>query len=262
MLHRMYPRIHGLSFLAGVSLLLVACQPANLREPTAALEQDVSAAAKAYTDAGIGYYEEGINDVAWERLHRALEIEPNYSKAHNAMALVYERLRQPSKAGEHYERAVTINPTDSSAQTNYGRFLCQQGRIEEAEQRFLQALKNSLYARPENAYANAGLCLHGAGQTEKAEGYLRQALEFNPRMAPALLAMAEIKHAEGKALNARAYLQRYMEVGEQSPRSLWLGIRIERELGDKQAVASYATRLRARHPDAQETVLLLESQQQ
>ena len=256
----MRSRVHRLLVTTVTAALLAGCQTSNVREPTAAVAQDVDPLAKSYTQLGLGYMREGELELAWRRLHRALEVEPNYSAAHNGMAVLYERLKQPSKAEEHYQRAVTLNPTDSSAQTNYGTFLCRQGRVEEAEQRFLQALKNALYSSPEIAYANAGVCLQGAGQPEKAEGYLRQALEINPRLPPALYSMAEIKLAADQTLSARAYFQRYLEVGAQTARALWLGIRIERRLGDQQAVNSYATRLRTRYPDAEETALLLETQ--
>ncbi len=260
---RMHPSILARFTLAVAIVLGTGCQSGgNLREPTAAVAQDVDPLAQNYTQLGLGYMREGEYELAWRRLHRALEVAPDYSAAHNGMGLLYERLNQPSKADEHYQRAVTLNPTDSSAQTNYGSFLCRQGRTDEAEQRFLQALKNSLYATPEFAYANAGVCLHGAGQDEKAERYLRSALELNPRLPPALLTMSELKLRARQALSARAYLQRYLEVGEQNAQALWLGVRIERELGDKATADSYATRLRSRFPDARETSLLLESANQ
>lgn len=257
---RMHRTVLATLGLFAVLAVLTGCQSSgDIRERTAAVAQDVDPLAVNYTQLGMGYMREGKYEIAWRRLHRALEVEPNYSAAHNGMGLLYQQLKQPSKADEHFEKAVTLNPTDSSAQTNYGSFLCREGRFEEAEQRFLQALKNSLYATPEIAYANAGICLHGAGQDEKAERYLRSALEFNPKLAPALLTMAQIKLGAQKPLSARAYFQRYLEVGQQNAAALWLGIRIEREMGDRQSVVSYSNRLRSRFPNSEETVLLLES---
>ncbi|NNG13883.1 MAG: type IV pilus biogenesis/stability protein PilW, partial [Gammaproteobacteria bacterium] len=40
---------------------------------------------------------------------------------------------------------------------------------------------------------------------------------------------------------------------------LWLGIQIERKMGDKDAVASYALSLRKQFPDSEEAHLLRES---
>jgi len=111
------------------------------------------------TRLGIGYLREGQLELAWKRLSLALEEDPDFSTAHNAMGLLYERLNDPQKAEEHFKKAVRFSPNDSASQTNFGSFLCRQGKYEQGEKRFLQALKNPLYATPELAYANAGLCM-------------------------------------------------------------------------------------------------------
>jgi type IV pilus assembly protein PilF len=142
---------------------------------------------------------------------------------------------------------------DSSAQNNFGSFLCRTGRYDEAEQHFRQALNNSLYVRPEVAYSNAGSCMMTAGNLDKAESYFRSALERNPRIPAALEGMAEISFQQQRYLPARAYLQRYEEVGELRAKGLWLGVRVERALGDEAAAQTYASRLRTTYPDSHET---------
>ena len=176
------------------------------------------------------------------------------------MGLLSERLGRVEEAETHYRRAIELNPGDSAAQTNYGSFLCRTGRYEEGEQRFVAALKNSLYDRPEVAYSNAGVCVKRAGEFVKAETYFRAALERNPRIPSALLGMSEVSFAKQRYLPARAYLQRYLDVGPHSAKTLWLGVRIERELGDQQTEREYAARLKTQFPDSDETQLLLESE--
>ena len=214
--------------------------------------ETASEVARINTQLGFGYIRENQLDLAWKRLHKALEADPRYTTAHNGMALLYIRLGDPAKAEEHFQKAVRYSPGDSSSQTNYGSFLCSQGRYEEGEQRHLQALKNSLYATPEVAYVNAGLCAKEAGELDRAETYLRSALTIDPELRTALLAMSEINFEQGFYLQARAYLQRYLAVSRHNARTLWLGIRIERELGDKDALASYALQLRSDYPDSEE----------
>ena len=107
---------------------------------------------------------------------------------------------------------------------------------------------------------NAGLCLSNTERKDEAEAYLRRALRLQPKQPSALLAMSELTAATGRQLSARAYLQRYVEQGQHNSRSLWLGVRIERELGDRNAASSYAMLLKAKYPDAKETRLLLESE--
>ena len=99
-----------------------------------------------------------------------------------------------------------------------------------------------------------------AKDIESAEAHFRAALQINPRIAAALFQMATISYDLERHLPARAYLQRYLEIGAHTPQSLWLGIRIERVLGDKDALASYALQLEKEHPDTEEARLLLEAE--
>jgi type IV pilus assembly protein PilF len=71
--------------------------------------------------------------------------------------------------------------------------------------------------------------------------------------------MAELSYDQGEYISARGYLQRYLELTTHTPKSLWLGIRIEQELGDKNAVSSYALLLRNNYPDTKEAALLNET---
>lgn len=215
--------------------------------------------AEVHTKLGIGYLRENKLELAYDRLTKALAADPYYSTAHNAMGTLQERLGDMASAESHYETAVSLNPRDSSAQSNFGSFLCRTGRYEEGEQRFLQALKNSLYDRPEVAYNNAGICMRTAGDMAKAETYFRAALERNPKIPAALEGMADISFAQQKFLPARAYLQRYEELARLDPANLWLGVRIERELGDDAAAKRYATLLRRQFPDSPEARQLEDS---
>ena len=211
------------------------------------------------TQLGLGYLRAGQMNLAWDRLNTALQADPDYAMAHNGMALVYDRLNEPTKAEKHFKRAVELDPSDSAAQTNYGVFLCDHKRIDEGEKYFMMAVENPLYDKPAIAYTNAGMCKLRADDPSAAETYFRAALRADPRFGVALLNMAQLSFDNGQYLPARAYMQRYEEVSRHNSRSLWLGIRIEKELGDKDAVSSFAMLLKASYPDSPETRLLLES---
>lgn len=250
----------ALALAAAAALLLAGCAAAPPGGPVASpAPEAANKLAEVQTKLGIGYLREGKLELAFNRLTRALEADPNYSTAHNAMGTLQERLGNMEEAEQEFRRAVALNPMDSAAQTNFGSLLCRTGRYDEGEQRFLQALKNSLYDRPEVAYTNAGLCMQTAGQLDKAETYFRAALQRNARIPSALLGMASISFEQGRFLPARAYLQRFEEVGSLEAPGLWLGVRVERELGGRDAEQAYAERLRREFPDSHETRLLDES---
>jgi type IV pilus assembly protein PilF len=121
---------------------------------------------------------------------------------------------------------------------------------------FLRAVDNPLYPTPEVAFTNAGLCAYNNGDMITAETQFRKALQRNPTVVPALLHMSSIAYENEKYLSARGYLQRYLAVAKHNAQSLWLGIRIERELGDRDALSSYELLLRANYPDSNEVMLL------
>ena len=240
-------------------VLQSACTTEHKRDSASSSGGTTSKIARVNTQLGLAYLREGQLAPALDRLNTALEADPYYSTVHNGLGLVYDRLNMPDKAEGHFKKAIRLNASDSAAKTNYGGFLCRHGRFDEAEKYFQKAVENSLYDKPEIAYVNAGLCKRRAGDAEMAETYFRSALRIDPKFPVALLNMAEVSYERKHFLSARAYLQRYNEVGVRSSRSLWIGVRVERELGDMDAVSSYAMLLKATYPDSRETQMLLES---
>ncbi len=93
---------------------------------------------------GVGYLQQGRSDLALTKLQRALELNPNLPGAHNAIAIVYDRLGEHDKAEQHYLKAINLAPKDSNAHNNYGTFLCKRNELDKAEKQFLQALEKSL----------------------------------------------------------------------------------------------------------------------
>ncbi len=243
------------------SVVLSACSSTGKSSDTLTPTADrPDTLAETNVKLGIGYMQQGKPDVALGKLQRALELDPGLASGHNAIAILYEQLGKLDLAGEHYQHAVELKPQDSAARNNYGAFLCgKRNQLDKAEQQFLEALKNPLYDTPEFAYENAGLCAKRKPDMAKAEQYFRKALELSPRMPGSLYQMSLINFEAQRYLPARAYFQRYAEIARHTPQSLWLGIRIERELGDKNAVSSYSLYLKSNFPDSEEARLLRES---
>lgn len=208
---------------------------------------------------GVAYLEQGNVEVAREKLQKALEIKPDYAPAHSAIALVYKETRQFDLADEHYREAISLSPDEGGTYNNYGVFLCQRNRPEEAEEYFLKAVKLPLYRTPELAYENAGACVRRIPDTNKAEAYLNKALELNPQLPTALINMAEIRFEQDRYLSSRGYLQRYEAVSSHSAESLWLGVRVERKLGDKNAEAKYKKQLQSNFPKSRQFQMMLNS---
>ena len=69
--------------------------------------------------------------------------------------------------------------------------------------------------------------------------------------------MVKGSFAEEKYLATRAYLTRLQDVTRLTPEYLWIGVRAEEALGDKNAVSSYALILKNKYPESDETQALI-----
>ncbi|MFQ5659926.1 MAG: type IV pilus biogenesis/stability protein PilW [Gammaproteobacteria bacterium] len=234
--------------------LLWACNQtanSNLRPAT-----KTSHAVTANVNLGVEYMQRGDFEKALEKLDRARQIDPGYFGTYNIYGLLFQRLGKMKQAERNFRKAISLGNNDPGTLNNYGQFLCETGKADEAEQTFALAVKNPLYKTPEIALTNAGLCALLNGHEEDAEKYLRRALESNPKIPKALLKMAQISYDKKNYLSGRAYLQRYLELADHTAETLWLGIRIEKQLGDENAVSSYALLLKNSFPDSKENEML------
>jgi type IV pilus assembly protein PilF len=151
-----------------------------------------------------------------------------------------------------------LDPEDSLAHNNYGTFLCNAGRLSEAQVQFQQAVENPLYDQPETALTNAGVCALKAPNAEQAEEYFRAALDKNPKFAPALFEMARLSFEQEDYAKARAFLERYRKSAGHDARTLLLAVRTEDQLGDRHAARGYALQLKSEYPDSRQAAQLLE----
>jgi type IV pilus assembly protein PilF len=222
-------------------------------------ESDQRQRARIHTELASGYYELANYSVALEEVNEALRVDPNYGPAYNVAGLVYSQLKEERLAEQNFERALRVNPLDSDANNNYGMYLCERKREDQAIKYFLAALRNPLYQNPDRSYVNAGLCARRLGDLRAAQEYFQQALKVRPNQPQALYQMADIQYANGSYAEAKQYLARMSQVTG-SPELLWLALRVERKLGDRNTEASYAQQLRKNFPASKEARALLAGQ--
>lgn len=209
---------------------------------------------------GLDYYRQGNLQQAKEKLERAMEQNPRNAQAQMVAGLLYDRLNNQKEADAHFSRAISLDPKNPEIRNNYAVFLCGHGQVERGEKLALESAADPLYKTPEAAYLNAGYCARSAKDLKRAEQHFRRALAVRPRFTPALLEMADLEFQSKNYLPARAFLERYMAAQPPSPTALWLGVRIEKALGNRGIAGDYARRMKNDFPTADETKLLIESE--
>ncbi|MBA3732148.1 MAG: type IV pilus biogenesis/stability protein PilW [Gammaproteobacteria bacterium] len=239
-----------------LATLLTACAPVEPRPP---MERELTPA-QINLQLALKYYDNNRLRLALDKVNDSLTQAPQYASAHNVTALIYERLGQAELAQRHFSRALELSPDDPSARNNYGKFLCTQGRLREAEANFLAAADNPGNASPDVAYTNAGLCALRIPDLERAAQYFTAALNANPTMPTALYQVARIGYEKGRFPEARRDLQHYLQVARHTAETLWLSVLVERALGNEGIARRYAQRLQNHFPQSEETRLLFETE--
>lgn len=221
-------------------------------------ESPKDAAAYNY-QLGAAYLREGKLQLARERLESSIRQNPNVAGAHFTLAILYERVGESQLAERSYRNALRIAPDDGAVQNSYAVHMCSKKRYEEAERYFLKAANNPLYATPEAALTNAGVCMRQVPNLDEAERYFREALKFDPTYRDALAQLAYISYEEKNYLSARAFIARFMEKHTPSSDVLLLAYRVELALGDDDAAQEYARTILQDFPTSREAATLQRS---
>lgn len=222
---------------------------------------DRDAALKTSVQLARTYLGEGNWEAAKRHLRTALEIDKRNAEVHEALALVFQNTGELELAEEHFQRAIRIDRDFSRARNNYGVFLYQEQRYQDAKEQLEYVVEDILYENRRLAFINLGRCYRQLEELDAAERAFRRAWLMDKKSPIALLELAEVNFITGQVGQARQHYEDYRVQVEQqqSARGLWLGIRIARAYEDRNAVASYALALRNLYPKSPEYFHYLKS---
>ncbi|MEP1472556.1 MAG: type IV pilus biogenesis/stability protein PilW [Halieaceae bacterium] len=199
------------------------------------------------------YIGEGNWEDAKRNLAIAVEIDDKNAEVYEAFALVYQSTGETELAEENFKKAIKLDKDFSRARNNYAAFLFSQERYKEAEAELSYVVKDTLYTGRPQAFVNLGLCRVQLFDPQGAEEAFVRALAMDRRNSIALLELAQLRLDAKDYDTAGQYYSGYRKVvAQQSSRGLWLGVRLARAQGDRDAESSYALALRNRYPDSAE----------
>lgn len=213
---------------------------------------DNVAAARQRVQLGLTYLRKGNSEQAKYNLDKALEFAPNLEDVHVALAYYYQSVGELELTEKSYRDAINTSDVTGDSMNNFGVFLCQQKKYDQAEEMFLKAVKMPKYTRSASSYENLGICTRKSGDLPKAQSYFEMALNYDPRRATSLLELSEIDLELGRYTEAKKGLARYHRVVPESAQSLALGIKIEQGLNDSEAVKKFGILLLAKFPASYE----------
>lgn len=208
--------------------------------------------ARIRLELAVGYFEQGQTTIALDELKQSMAADPNYAEAYSLRGLIYMRLNDFRISEESFRKSLTINPRDSNVMHNLGWLLCQQARYPEAEQLFSQALSNPQYGERAKTFRAQGLCQARAGLRAEAERSLLKSYEFDAGNPVTAYNLATLLFQRGDYVRAQFYLRRLNNTELANAESLWLGVRAERRMENREAMLQLAAQLLKRFPQSRE----------
>jgi type IV pilus assembly protein PilF len=209
-------------------------------------------ARQAYVQLGMGYLQQGLVERAKIPLKKAIELDSSDADANAALALVFQAEAEPALADKSFRKALAARPADARILNNYGSFLYEQNRYQDAYQTFGKAAADTLYPERSRVFESLGMTALKLSQRDDAQAYLEKALRLNRQQPRALLEMAELSYEDRHYVPAGDFYDRFSQLSEQNARSLLLGTRLANVFDDRSKAASFGLQLKRLYPGTPE----------
>jgi len=252
----------GLLVVAGLATL-VACstnKPApgsagNRDLPTVSDQTNADKRAQVRLELAGAYFSRGQTATALDEVKLALAAKPDMPEALNLRGLIYAALGEARFAEDSFKRAQQLAPVNGDVMHNYGWFLCQERRFDEAEAQFRQALAQPTYLDTVRTLLGMGVCQARAGKLAEAEATLTRAYEIDPSNPVSAFSLGDVLYRRGEYERVRFYMRRVNAISSQAnAQSLWLAARAEQRLGNFAGAQQLGNQLRDRFPQSPEAV--------
>lgn len=200
----------------------------------------------------VKYFQDGKTDISLEQLALAISADPKWFEPYDFRGIVYMSISEFDLAEASFKYALELAPGTASVQHNYGRMLCKRGRMADGMALFTQALANPRYTAKNKTWMAKAECQLEAGQKAEAEASFLKAYEVDAANPFVGYNLGLLLYQRQEMEKARFYIRRLNNSAAANAESLWLGIKIERKLNNREAMAQLAVELKKRFPESRE----------
>ena len=202
------------------------------------------------------YFQDGKNNFALDEVKQAIQIDPNWFEPYGMRGVIYMQTGEFAPAELSFQKALSINPDSSDIKHNYGVLLCKMKRPAEGVKMFGAALADPAYGQRAKTWQEQANCQLAIGQKAEAEASFMHSYEFDAGNPATGFQLANLLFQRGELVRAQFYARRVNNGERASAESLWLGIKIERSLGSKDAQSQLEAQLRKRFAQSREVIAL------
>ncbi len=208
--------------------------------------------ARIRVELALGYFEQGKTNIALDEIKQAIAADPTFVDAYSLRGLVYMRLNDFGFAEESFKKALSIKPQDANVLHNLGWLKCQQALFPQSISYFAQALGDPTYRERAKTLMAQGLCQARAGMRDEAVASLLKSYEYDAGNPVTGYNLANLLYQKQDDVRAQFYIRRLNNSELANAESLWLGVRVEKRLGNGEAMTQLGTQLEKRFSQSRE----------
>ncbi len=200
------------------------------------------------------YFQDGKNNIALDEVKQAIAADPGWFEPYNMRGLIYLRTSEFALADVSFQKALSINSASPEVKHNYGVLLCKQARYTEGLAMFQGALSNPGYGQRSNTLMEQGVCQLAAGLKTDAELSFTRSFEIDPANNVSAYNLALLLFWRGEFNRSQFYVRRMNNSEAATAESLWIGVKVERKLNNRDATAQLGGQLLKRFPQSREAL--------
>lgn len=246
-----------------LTALLAGCQSTSQSSSTvyqgtdpSQRKRDKSELAQARTALAGQFIAQRQLDAAKRQLDEALEADSRYAPAYDMMGNLLRVEGSPSnvaKADEYFKKAISLDPEFTQARNNYGVYLSERGRYQEAIEQFNIAGGTLGYRNRAGALENLGLTYLKMNNPAAAEVAFNKAMETERGTVVAKMEMIDILINRRESLKAKEYFEDLKSLSQMHgqpmpPRLIYQGIRINILQNNRQEIQRLSSQLLSQYP--------------
>jgi type IV pilus assembly protein PilF len=202
------------------------------------------------------YFQDAKYNYALDEIKQAIQIDPTWFELYGMRGLIYMQTNEFGPAEASFQKALSLRPNSSDQKHNYGVLLCRMKRPAEAIKMFDSALADPAYTQRARTWAEEGRCQLSNGNKAAAEASFMKSLEFDAGNPANTVSLSALLFERGELVRAQFYARRVNNSERATADSLWLGIKIERALNNRDAQSQLEAQLRKRFAQSPEALAL------
>ncbi|HVH61552.1 MAG TPA: tetratricopeptide repeat protein [Candidatus Sulfotelmatobacter sp.] len=221
-----------LSFLLFPVIAVFSRQLPEECTPPASLEQPLrnKPPAQVFAETGAWFEQHSNQRCALAAFQKAVQLEPQSSRAHYTLGAALFRAQQLSAAAREFRLALKYKPDMAIAHSSLGSVLMDLGKPREAEAEFREAFR--LAPQLVAALVGLGMLRANQGDNQEAEKILRQAIERDPKDEKAHLNLGLVLAKQQKFADAEAQVDQAVRLAPQDAAALAAAGRVKARIGN------------------------------